>query len=194
MLKRMDIVKLFKANQGRDYVFHECGPLHKGLNMFLDDVDEEFLMTKDDMYNNKNICYNIDAEYDGNTDTIASDLYNSDNFVIDLDNVWEWLGFTQKARAKNVLIKNFEKDKDYKIFSGEALSEMEKKGRGGHNKEVILMNVKTFNFLCLKGDTEKCHKIQKYYLKLERLVINSLKEEYKAMLNNTQVEDNPSIS
>jgi len=46
MLKRMDIVKLFKANQGRDYVFHECGPLHKGLNMFLDDVDEEFLMTK----------------------------------------------------------------------------------------------------------------------------------------------------
>lgn len=29
------------------------------------------------------------------------------DYVIDLDNVWKWLGFSQKVRAKELLIKNF---------------------------------------------------------------------------------------
>jgi hypothetical protein len=29
------------------------------------------------------------------------------DFVIDLDNIWKWLGFSQKVRAKELLIKNF---------------------------------------------------------------------------------------
>ena len=36
------------------------------------------------------------------------------DFVIDLDNIWKWLGFGQKVNAKRVLEKNFILDKDYK--------------------------------------------------------------------------------
>jgi len=41
--------------------------------------------------------------------------YNSRNdFIIDLDNVWKWLGFSQKNNAKMLLEKQFNIDKDYK--------------------------------------------------------------------------------
>ncbi len=42
--------------------------------------------------------------------------YNSKtDFVIDLDNVWKWIGFTRKDNAKAVLLKHFTKDVDFII-------------------------------------------------------------------------------
>jgi hypothetical protein len=38
------------------------------------------------------------------------------DFVIDLDNVWQWLEFTQKIAAKRLLEKHFTIEKDYKIL------------------------------------------------------------------------------
>lgn len=40
--------------------------------------------------------------------------HSTDDFVIDLDDVWKWLDFTQKIAAKRLLEKNFILDKDYK--------------------------------------------------------------------------------
>jgi len=37
-----------------------------------------------------------------------------DNFIIDLDNIWKWLGFNKKIKAKYLLDKNYEIEKDYK--------------------------------------------------------------------------------
>ena len=39
--------------------------------------------------------------------------YKSDDFVIDLDDIWKWLGFSQKIKAKVLLEKQFIIDKDY---------------------------------------------------------------------------------
>ena len=44
------------------------------------------------------------------------------DFVIDFDDVWKWLGFSNKAHSKRLLDKQFIIDKDYKIlltFAGE---------------------------------------------------------------------------
>ena len=58
--------------------------------------------------------------------------YNqSTDFVIDLDNVWKWLGFSQKARARELLEKNFTIDKDYKISTRR--SDEQDKKHGGNN-------------------------------------------------------------
>ena len=38
------------------------------------------------------------------------------DFVIDVDNIWEWLGFTNKAHSKFLLKKQFIIEKDYIIF------------------------------------------------------------------------------
>ena len=64
---------------------------------------------------------------------------NKNDFVIDLDNVWKWLGFQQKYHAKYLLEKQFTINCDYKIFAPEH-SGVKKGTRGGHNKEIIMLN------------------------------------------------------
>jgi hypothetical protein len=84
----------------------------------------------------------------------------TNDFVVDLDNVWKWLGFSQKVNAKTLLEKNFEIDADYVTHrSIEREQPSQFKGRGGHNKEIILMNIKTFKLLCLKVGTKKADEI-----------------------------------
>ena len=56
--------------------------------------------------------------------------YNSKNdFIIDLDKVWKWLGFSRKDHAKVVLKKNFVEDIDYKILLPK-IQEQDKKEHG----------------------------------------------------------------
>ena len=82
--------------------------------------------------------------------------YKND-FVIDLDNVWQWLGFSNKAHSKNLLEKQFMITKDYKILltqlseqkNAHEASGSKKDPRGGHNKEKIMLNIDTFKKFCL---------------------------------------------
>ena len=71
------------------------------------------------------------------------------DFVIDLDNVWKWLDFCQKQRAKELLEKNFQIDKDYKNLLCQSAKQNDKT-HGGHNKETIMLNVNTFKKFCLQ--------------------------------------------
>ena len=98
------------------------------------------------------------------------------DFVIDLDNVWKWLGFSQKDSAKRVIEKNFYINKDYKIF-GPQVGEAKKESRGGHNKEIIMLNIDTFKKFCLKAGTKKADEIHDYFIKLERVLQEILQEE-----------------
>jgi hypothetical protein len=103
--------------------------------------------------------------------------YDSKNdFVIDLDNVWKWLDFSQKYNAKCVLEKNFYINKDYKIFAPEVAG-AKKDTRGGHNKEIIMLNVETFKKFCLKAGTKKADEVHEYFIKLENIMFEITKEE-----------------
>lgn len=65
------------------------------------------------------------------------------DFVIDLDNVWKWVGFAQKIKATVLLEKNFIINKDYT----KSLSQLGKQSahtKGGHNREIFLLNIETF--------------------------------------------------
>ena len=42
--------------------------------------------------------------------------YKNIDFVIDLDNIWNWIGFSQKVKAVALLERNFKINKDYKIL------------------------------------------------------------------------------
>ena len=103
--------------------------------------------------------------------------YDSKNdYVIDLDNVWKWLDFSQKDAAKRVIEKNFLINKDYKIFAPQ-VGGAKKDTRGGHNKEVIMLNVETFKKFCLKAGTKKADEIHDYFIKLENIMFEITKEE-----------------
>ena len=67
--------------------------------------------------------------------------YDSKNdFVIELDNIWQWLGFSQKIKSKQMLEKNFIIDKDYKILPNQ-LVKQKNDNRGGHNKEIFMLKI-----------------------------------------------------
>jgi very-short-patch-repair endonuclease len=105
------------------------------------------------------------------------------DFVIDLDNVWKWLGFLRKDQAKTVLKKHFIKDIDYKVKNNFPSD-------GGiffvKSVETILLTVNTFKKFCLKAKTKNSDKIHEYYIKLTELLyetVNEESQELKKILN-----------
>ena len=104
--------------------------------------------------------------------------YNSrTDYVIDLDTIWEWCGFTQKVSAKKLLEKNFIKDKDYICLLYQSEEQRKIKGRGGKNKERIMLTINAFKLFCMKAGTKKAEDIHEYYVKLEETLHEVINEE-----------------
>ena len=117
--------------------------------------------------------------------------YNQRNdFVIDLDNIWKWLGFSSKHNSKRLLEKNFKLDIDYKILLLQD-AKQDIYTHGGNNKETILLTIRTFKLFCLKAGTEKAAQIHEYYIKMEETlqeVIQEESDELKLQLANKDKE------
>lgn len=117
------------------------------------------------------------------------------DFVIDLDNVWNWLGFTNKVNAKKLLEKYFMKDIDYKNLHDACIKQTSsEKKQGGHNKEIYMLNIRTFKLFCIRADTKKAKEIHEYFVKLEEIlheVIEEESNELKLQLENKiKVQEN----
>lgn len=158
--QKLDVVALIEKNQivglSSDY---NSKLIHKIKAQFTDDQQKLFVASFFSYLN-----------YNAKTD-----------FVVDLDDIWKWLGFSRKDPAKRVLEKHFSHDVDYKIkrkaapqFGGAGI---ENQGGSGLNKEQILMNIETFKTLCMLCGTHKSKEIRKYYLKLEEIVQDIVGEE-----------------
>lgn len=141
--------------------------------------------------------------------------YDKENdFVIELNKVWKWLGFGRIEECKRVLVKHFIKNSDYKIvfrqstenikenfapptcgakkedsYAPEVIGE-KKETRGGHNKETILLNVKTFKKLCLKSNTKRADSIHDYFIRLEEVLHDLLLEEAKDLQHQLSQKQN----
>ena len=112
--------------------------------------------------------------------------YKSDDFVIDLDDIWSWLGYTKKDKGKDLLEKYFKIDKDYKkIFP-----EMREYSQAGRPKEKILLNIKTFKKMCLKANTSKANEIHEYYIKLEETLHEIINEESNELRLQLEQKEN----
>jgi len=113
----------------------------------------------------------------------------SNDFVVDLDELWEWLGFKQKVNAKVILEKHFKVNIDYKILAPQeggtninllsaiAEQDFQSKKHGGQNIKKIFLTIKCFKSLCLKAQTKKASEIHEYYIKLEDVLHEVLEEE-----------------
>lgn len=112
------------------------------------------------------------------------------DFVIDLDDVWRWLEFSTKQKAKMLLENHFVKEKDYKISTTPPVKKSDHV-RGGHNKETFLLNIATFKKFCLKAGTKKADEIHDYYIKLEETlqeVSHEESAELKTQLEQKQIQ------
>jgi hypothetical protein len=118
------------------------------------------------------------------------------DFVIDLDNVWKWIGFSQKVKAKVLLENNFIEEKDYVKSLSHAVKQTPHT-KGGQNREIFMLNIETFKKFCLKAGTKKADEIHDYYMKLEEIIHIVIQEEcneLKLLLDqkNKELEDEKS--
>jgi hypothetical protein len=115
------------------------------------------------------------------------------DFIVDLDDIWRWLGFNKKFNGIRLLENFFVLNKDYKKLAppqgGARLSSY-----GGHNIQKFFLNIKTFKSLCLKAQTKKADEIHEYYIKLEELINEVLEEEALEMKNKLLIKDNELIT
>jgi hypothetical protein len=162
MNNTVDIVELIESN-----------PITKLSNTYqnklLEKIKENFIDEEQHLFITSFYCF---LNYNPRTD-----------FIIDLDNVWGWLGFYQKVKAKTLLEKHFLLDVEYKILVSQT-GKQEK--HGGHNKETFLLSIRTFKLFCLKAGTKKAEQIHEYYIKLEETLHEILEEESDEL--KTQLE------
>jgi phage anti-repressor protein len=105
---------------------------------------------------------------------IYLNYHPTNDYPINLENVYKMLGFANKGNAMKTIKSNFIKDEDYKV----TLFHTEKrKSEGGYNKEKVMLNVDTFKNLCMIAKTDKGKEIRKYYVKLENIYNKIIKEE-----------------
>ena len=155
---RLDIVELIEQN-----------PITKlsdnYQSKFLQKIQENFTETQQQLFVASFYTY---LNYNTKTD-----------FVIDLEDIWKWLGFSRKDPAKVVLEKHFTINIDYKILNNKTSVEkaapekkihtnlsdksvshqpLENLNLGGRPNEKILINISTFKKLCLKSNTKKADK------------------------------------
>ncbi len=121
--------------------------------------------------------------------------YSTDltTFVIDFDDVLEWLGFTQKCHAKRLLVKKFQQDTDF-IVKKALSSEGERfvVQNGGQNKEKIMLSVPTFKAFSMLCDTHKGKQTRLYYTKMEQIFFSFMQEQHQktvdTIMKNTRKE------
>jgi len=80
--------------------------------------------------------------------------YNK-KFVVDLNDIWEWLYYKNIDDCK-LLLNKFKKNKDY-IIEG----------------EKILLTVESFKVLCMSSETKKSGEIMTYYSVLEDVIFQN---------------------
>ena len=111
----------------------------------------------------------------------------TNDFPIDLENVYKLMGFAHKKNAKRTLENNFALNEEYKILLLPTEKQVKTNGGAGLNKEQILLNVDTFKNLCMLTKSEESKKIRRYYIRLETIYNELIMEEKKEF--EKQLED-----
>jgi hypothetical protein len=118
--QKLDIVELIELNP-----IIRLSKEYQG--KFIEKVQKSFTESQQKLFIASFYTY---LNYDSKTD-----------FVIQLENIWSWLGFSRKDFCKRVLTKHFTKEVDYKIFTkGKDASQVvesgfKNQGGAGLNKE-----------------------------------------------------------
>lgn len=130
----------------------------------LNKIKENFSDTEQQLFIGSFYCY---LNYDTKND-----------FVVDLDDVWKWIGFSKKYYANTVLTKHFTEKKDYiHVSTATAVTRSNDEKWGGQNIKKIMMTIRCFKSLCLKAQTKKASEIHEYYMKMEEVLHEIIEEE-----------------
>ena len=156
-------------------------------NIFYD--DKLLTLIKSNFNENDMELFNLNYKF------YIANKNNIDDFIVDFNEVYKWIGFTRKNNAKTLLVsKNkekkslFEINKDYIIKMNTLIAPATAgaiKSKGGENKETILLTINCFKKFCLKASTEKADKIYDYYIKMEDIITKYIENKHNEILYET---------
>ena len=99
---------------------------------------------------------------------LAQQLVNSDEqFPVDFELAWEWIGYSSKQSAKKKLSRNFDAGTDY---LSKWMSVAHSNGLTASRTEQIYLTIDAFKSLGMMAGTEQGKEIRKYFLNCERIV------------------------
>ena len=169
-MQELNIVELIEKN-----------PITKLSNIYnnklLNKIKEKFSSFEQQLFVSSFYCY---LNYDKNID-----------FVVDLDDVWKWLGFSTKQKALLLLEKHFKLNSDYiRSLNLKVKQDLKIKKHGGQNKETILLNIKTFKLFCFLSETKKAKELHEYYVNLEETLHEMVEEETNELRIQLEQKEN----
>ena len=151
-------------------------------NLLLEKLQENFSTFEQQLFVSSFYCY---LNYDKITD-----------FVVDLDDVWRWLGFASKFNAIRMIEPNFKINVDYTVTIPEFKKSKQdqpsggsdeeppsentvqaKPKNGGQNKQTIKLTIRCFKSLCMKAQTKKASEIHDFYMRMEETLYQILDTE-----------------
>jgi phage anti-repressor protein len=96
----------------------------------------------------------------------------TDEFIIDFDEAWQWIGYASKQMGEEMLRKNFIQDDEFSILGLKTPGQ-----KGGRPATHIMLTVDCFKAFCMLAQTEQGKQVRRYYIRLEK--------EYYEMRTNT---------
>lgn len=109
---------------------------------------------------------------------LAESLYHSEEeFPVDLDFAWHWLGYNQKSDCLEKLQNNFEVDSDYFRQTPELPT-----ASNPRPKNKYYLTVECFKSMGMMAGTEKGKEIRKYFLECEKIAKGKTKSKTSAEL------------
>ena len=119
---------------------------------------------------------NLQKEYMSSlsfTQDLALSLYNSlEQFPIDFEDAWQWLGYSTKQKAKTKLVNNFEESIDFNLNQTVRVQN-EGSRQVSRPIEQINLTIDCFKSLGMMAGTQAGKIIRKYFLECERIAKDS---------------------
>ena len=89
-----------------------------------------------------------------NRDLAIALLESTEEYPVDFDEAWQWLGYSTKQKAKSKLEENFEEGIDF-------LTKGLKSSTGGRPSDLIVLTIDCFKSMGMMAGTEKGKQIRR---------------------------------
>jgi len=106
-----------------------------------------------------------------------------EQYPIDFDEAWQWVGYATKQKGLNMLVANFEKGSDFLTSRLKSVDSFDltqtlnqKPGRGGDRRSVKYhLTTDCFKSFCMMAGTERGKEVRRYYLAVEKAFAGVMK-------------------
>lgn len=100
-------------------------------------------------------------------ETVKLFVESTDEFPVNFDHAWKWIGYSSKQKAKDNLVRNFVRCVDFQINQMVVMAQNRTLG-SGRTTEEIKLTVDCFKSFCMMAGTPKGREVRQHFLRCEK--------------------------